>query len=65
MQGVSFICAKVNNVKPDMTLAFRGKAVTLISTQKPDNLPLDDEEALDEMAKTLADLQKKGVRVEV
>ncbi len=52
------------NVKPDMILAFRGKAVTLVSTKKPDGLPLDDEEALDEMAKILADLQKKGVRVE-
>ncbi len=52
------------NVKPDMILAFRGMAVKLISTQQPDELPLDDEEALQSVAKMIADLQAKGVRVE-
>jgi len=52
------------NVKPDMVLAFRGMAVRLISTQQPDDLPLDDEDALQAVAKMIAGLQEKGVRVE-
>lgn len=52
------------NVKPDMILAFRGLAVKLISTQQPDDLPLDHEEALSQVAEIIAELQAKGVRVE-
>lgn len=52
------------NVKPDMILAFRGMAVKLISTEQPDDLPLDHEEAFKAVANMIAELQAKGVRVE-
>jgi len=52
------------NVQPDIILAFRGGSVKLVSTERDDDLPLDDEDALDAIAKRVAALQAKGVRTE-
>lgn len=50
--------------KPDMILAFRGPAVKLISTQ-PLNLPLDEEEAHEEVIEQLREFsQKPNVNLE-
>lgn len=50
-------------VKPEVVLAFRGKSVRLISTDRED-MELTDNEHLDKIATQLSDLQKKGVRME-
>lgn len=54
---------KRQGVEPDVVLAFRGKAVRLISTDR-ENMELTDDEHLDKIATQLSDLQKKGVRIE-
>ncbi len=51
-------------VKPDMVLAFHGGAVKLITTDR-ENVPLEQHEALDEIAGLLQALLKRpGVRME-
>ena len=50
-------------VKPDVILTFRGKAVTLISTDH-DNIELTDLEYVEKAAEQLEALQKRGVRME-
>lgn len=54
---------KRQGVKPDVVLAFRGKAVRLISEDR-EQMELIDFEHLDKIAAQLATLQKKGVRIE-
>lgn len=52
------------NVKPDMVFAFHGPVVKLISTQ-PLDLPLDEEEAHEEVLVQLQKLsQKPGIKME-
>ncbi|MBF0183164.1 MAG: DsrE family protein [Magnetococcales bacterium] len=52
-------------VKPEMVLAFRGKAVKLVSKNQ-DSFPIDQHPFLDEIALLIAELQKRpGVRMEV
>jgi intracellular sulfur oxidation DsrE/DsrF family protein len=50
-------------VKPEVILAFRGKAVTLISTDY-ERIELTDLPAVEKAAEQLAALQKRGVRME-
>jgi intracellular sulfur oxidation DsrE/DsrF family protein len=50
-------------VEPDILLAFRGPAVTLVSTAR-DRFDLADFDALDQIADHIADLQMLGVRME-
>lgn len=50
-------------VKPDVILAFRGKAVTLISTDH-EKVELTDVPELEKAAKQIAALQERGVRME-
>ena len=50
-------------VEPDILLAFRGPAVTLVSTDR-ERLDLTDFDALDQIADHIADLQMLGVRME-
>jgi intracellular sulfur oxidation DsrE/DsrF family protein len=52
------------NVQPDILLAFRGSAVKMITTAQPDNIALDTEEQLEQVADLLEDLMSKGVKVE-
>jgi intracellular sulfur oxidation DsrE/DsrF family protein len=53
------------NVEPDIVLAFRGKAVKLISTQRSDEMALEYEASLEDVASLIEDLQKKrGVKME-
>lgn len=52
------------NVKPEMILVFHGAAVQLITTEYPADLALDEEDTRKEIAKILADLHQKGVRIE-
>ncbi|KAA3629645.1 MAG: hypothetical protein DWQ09_05245 [Proteobacteria bacterium] len=55
---------KRQNVTPDMVFTFHGPVVKLISTA-PQNLPLDDEEALEEIVALLQRMnQRPGVRME-
>ena len=54
---------KRQNVEPDVILAFRGKAVLLISNNR-DETERTEFENLDKIAEQVADLQKKGVRME-
>jgi intracellular sulfur oxidation DsrE/DsrF family protein len=52
------------NEKPTvLLLAFRGPAVTLVSTER-DRFDLADFDALDQIADHIADLQMLGVRME-
>jgi intracellular sulfur oxidation DsrE/DsrF family protein len=52
-------------VKPDLVLAFRGKAVQLVSTNH-EALPMDQHPSLEEIATLIAELRKKpGIRMEV
>lgn len=51
------------NVEPDVILAYRGLSVRLISKNR-EQMELTDYEYLDKIAAQLAELQKKGVRVE-
>jgi intracellular sulfur oxidation DsrE/DsrF family protein len=50
-------------VKPEVILAFRGKAVTLVSTDR-EAIELTDLEHLEKAAAQLEALQKRGVRME-
>ena len=50
-------------VEPDILLAFRGPAVTLVSTDR-ERLDLTDFDALDQIADHIEDLQMLGVRME-
>ncbi len=50
-------------VEPDILLAFRGPAVTLVSTDR-ERFDLTDFDALDQIADHVADLQMLGVRME-
>ncbi len=50
-------------VEPDILLAFRGPAVTLVSTDR-ERLERTDFDALDQIADHIADLQMLGVRME-
>ncbi len=50
-------------VEPDVILAFRGRSVRLISKDR-EQMDLTDFEHLDRIAEQLADLRKKGVRME-
>lgn len=50
-------------VKPEVVLAFRGKAVTLISTDR-EGIELTDLEHVEKAAAQLEALQKRGVRME-
>ncbi|WP_353571672.1 DsrE family protein [Candidatus Albibeggiatoa sp. nov. BB20] len=52
------------NVHPDILLAFRGSAVQMISTNQPENIALDTEEQLEQVADILKDLVEKGVKLE-
>lgn len=52
------------NVKPDILLAFRGSAVQLITTQHAEDIALDVEEQLEQVAKQLETLANTGVRME-
>ncbi len=54
---------KRQGVKPDVILAFRGKSVQLITSNR-ESMELTDFEYLDKIAAQLAGLQKKGVRME-
>lgn len=51
-------------VAPDMILAFRGKAVTLITRDAVENAALDQEAAFKQIVEILAELGQQGVRVE-
>ncbi|WP_040336512.1 DsrE family protein [Candidatus Magnetobacterium casense] len=52
-------------VRPDLVLAFRGKAVKLVSTNH-EAFPMDQHPLLEEIASLIAELRKKpGVRMEV
>ncbi len=52
------------DVMPDMVFAFRGKSVLLIN-QDREQVPLEEHDALDQIASLLADLQKRpGVIME-
>ncbi len=50
-------------VEPDILLAFRGPAVTLVSTDR-ERFDRTDFDALDQIADHIADLQMLGVRME-
>lgn len=50
-------------IEPDILLAFRGPAVTLVSTDR-ERLDLSDFDALDQIADHIADLEMLGVRME-
>ena len=50
-------------VEPDIILAFRGPAVTLVSTDR-ERFESDDFDALDQIADYVADLEMLGVRME-
>jgi intracellular sulfur oxidation DsrE/DsrF family protein len=50
-------------VEPDVILAFRGKAVTLVSTDH-ERIELTEVPEVEKAAAQLADLQKRGVRME-
>ncbi|MCA1790780.1 MAG: DsrE family protein [Thioalkalivibrio sp.] len=50
-------------VEPDILLAFRGPAVTLVSTDR-ERFDLADFDALDQIADHIADLQMLGVQME-
>jgi len=52
------------NVKPDILLAFRGSAVKLITTEQSEDLALDVEEQLEQVAALLKDLADNGVKIE-
>ncbi|MEK7991696.1 MAG: DsrE family protein [Thiotrichaceae bacterium] len=52
------------NVQPDILLAFRGSSVQMISTDQPENIALDTEEQLEQVAELLKDLVEKGVKIE-
>ena len=52
------------NVKPDIVLAFRGKSVLLVSTKRNDDLDLDLEADLDDVANIIKELQKLGIKME-
>lgn len=52
------------NVQPDILLAFRGSAVKIITTEQDENLALDTEEYLAEVATLIKGLMAKGVKVE-
>ena len=54
---------KRQGVEPNVILAFRGLSVRLISKDR-EQMELTDFEHLDKIASQLADLQKKGVRME-
>ncbi len=54
---------KRQGVKPDIILAFRGLSVRLISKDR-EQMDLTDFDHLDRIAEQLADLEKKGVRME-
>lgn len=51
------------NVKPDMILTFRGLAVTFISKDR-ERFKTEQFEHLDKVAEIIADLLKKGVKME-
>lgn len=51
------------NVQPDVILAFRGKAVHLVSKDR-EQMELTDFEHLDKIAAQLAELQTMGVKME-
>lgn len=50
-------------VEPDVILAFRGHSVKLVSTDR-ESFELTDFEHLDRIAEQVAELQKRGVRME-
>ncbi|MCV6636129.1 DsrE family protein [Candidatus Albibeggiatoa sp. nov. NOAA] len=52
------------NVQPDILLAFRGSSVQMISTNQPEDMALDTEEQLEQVAELLKGLAEKGVKFE-
>ncbi len=52
------------NVKPDILLAFRGKAVLAVNNTLIDDMDLALEASLDEVASSIKDLQKLGIKME-
>ena len=52
------------NVEPNIVLAFRGKAIKLVSTQQDDEMVLKFEAYLNDVAVLIEELQQKGVRME-
>ena len=52
------------NVKSDILLAFRGKAVLAVNTKRTDDMDLALEADLDDLADTVKELQKLGIKME-